>query len=132
MTLEPLLSAPLPIRLHTLAAAAALVVGLVQLTGSKGTRRHRLLGYGWCGLMLIAAASAFYIHKLDVWHGWSPIHLLALYVLIVLPFGLAAARRGNLKRHRAIMTGLFFWGLCVAGALTLWPGRILHGVFWGE
>ncbi|HMD63884.1 MAG TPA: hypothetical protein VKF83_07935 [Stellaceae bacterium] len=44
MTLAPLLDAPSVIQIHAFAAIAAFAVGLVQLTGPKGTIPHRLIG----------------------------------------------------------------------------------------
>jgi uncharacterized membrane protein len=68
---------------------AAFALGLVQLTAPKGTLPHRTLGYIWIALMVVIAVTAFWIHELRVWGPWSPIHLLAIYTLVMLP----------LKRH---------------------------------
>jgi uncharacterized membrane protein len=43
MTLAPFLAAPLLVQAHAIAALAALIVGLVQFAGVKGTRAHRVL-----------------------------------------------------------------------------------------
>ena len=66
--------------------------GVVQLAGVKGTSRHRALGYTWVALMLVVAISAFWIHEIRLWGPWSPIHLLAIFTLIMLPFGVTRAR----------------------------------------
>ena len=41
-----------------------------------------------------------------------------------------AARRGQIARHRGMMTGLYV-GLLIAGAFTLIPGRLLHSLVFG-
>jgi uncharacterized membrane protein len=89
VNLTPLTNAPLPIQLHAYAAMAAFALGVVQLAGVKGTTRHRALGYTWAGLMLFVAASSFWIHDLRVWGPWSPIHLLSIFTLIMVPIGSA-------------------------------------------
>lgn len=76
MTLAPLLDAPGVIQIHAFAAIAAFAVGVVQLAAPKGTIPHRLVGWGWAGLMLTVAASSLFIHTIRMWGPWSPIHLL--------------------------------------------------------
>ena len=99
MNLAPLTHAPVAIQLHAYAAMAAFVLGVVQLAGVKGTSRHRALGYAWVALMLVVAISAFWIHEIRLWGPWSPIHLLAIFTLIMLPFGITRARAHNVRGH---------------------------------
>lgn len=132
MTLEPLLTASPAIQIHTYAALTAFALGAVQLARPKGEASHRTLGWIWATLMAAVAISAFFIHELKVWGEWSPIHLLAVLVLINLPIAIVAARRHSIRRHRRIMLGLFFGALVIAGAFTFWPGRIMHAVVFGS
>ena len=131
LTLEPLLAAPTLIRLHVIAAVLALVLGVAQLILPKGDKRHRLVGYIWCAAMFFVAAISLDIHIIRQWAGFSLIHVLSIYVLCMLPLGLLAARAGRIERHKRIMSGIFFFGLIVAGAFTLLPGRIMHLVAFG-
>ena len=131
MTLAPLTNAPVPIQLHAYAALAAFALGIVQLAAPKGTIPHRALGYLWLSLMLVVAVSAFWIHEIRLWGPWSPIHLLAIYTLAMLPLGLYFARGHNVRGHQRTMLGLFFGALIIAGAFTLLPGRIMHKVVFG-
>ena len=101
MNLAPLTHAPVAIQLHAYAAMAAFVLGVVQLAGVKGTSRHRALGYTWVALMLVVAISAFWIHEIRLWGPWSPIHLLAIFTLIMLPLGVTRARAHNVRGHHA-------------------------------
>src|SRR5262245_12830023 len=100
MTLAPLTNAPLAIQLHAYAAMAAFALGLAQLAGVKGTTRHRALGYTWVALMLVVAISAFWIHELRILGPWSPIHLLAILTLAMLPLGVYRARTHNVQAHK--------------------------------
>jgi uncharacterized membrane protein len=132
MTLEPLLQASPAIRIHAFTAMAAFVLGAVQLAAPKGTLPHRTLGWIWTALMLVVGVSAFFIHQLRIWGAWSPIHLLAVYTLIMLPFAVLAAHRHEVARHRGRMIGLFVGALVIAGLFTLWPGRIMYQVVFGS
>src|SRR3954470_3158201 len=85
MSLAPLLAAPAVIQLHAFAAMAAFVLGIVQLTAPKGTLPHRTIGYVWVVLLAIIAISAFWIHEVRLVGPFSPIHLLAIFTLVMLP-----------------------------------------------
>ena len=131
MNLAPLTNAPFAIQLHAYAALAAFVLGTVQLARVKGTTQHRALGYTWVGLMLIVAISSFWIHDMRVWGPWSPIHLLAILVLVMLPTAIYFARVHRVRGHKLTMLGLFAGALIIAGIFTLVPGRIMHRVVFG-
>jgi uncharacterized membrane protein len=132
MSLEPLLQADPAIRLHAFAAMAAFGLGIVQLAAPKGTLPHRAVGWTWVALMLIVCVSAFFIHQIRLWGPWSPIHLLAIFTLIMLPVAVLAAHRHLVERHRRGMIGIFVGALVVAGLFTFLPGRIMHAVAFGH
>lgn len=131
MSLAPLLDAAPAIPVHAFAAMAALVLGIVQFAAPKGTLPHRTLGWIWVVLMAAVAASSFGIHQLRLLGPWSPIHLLSILVLILLPVAVIAARRHHVSSHRKTMIGIFAGGLVIAGLFTLLPGRIMHAVVFG-
>ena len=93
MSLAPLLNAAPAIQLHAFAALAAFAIGAVQLAAPKGTLPHRTIGWIWVLLMVIVAATSFWIHDLRVWGPWSPIHLLSIFTLATLPLAVMHARR---------------------------------------
>jgi uncharacterized membrane protein len=131
MQLAPLTHAPLPIQVHAFAALGAFVLGAVQLARVKGTTQHKTLGYAWAALMLTVAISSFWVHEIRLWGPWSPIHLLSIFTLVMLPFGIRQAHRHAVERHRFAMIGLFCGALVIAGLFTLAPGRIMHKVLFG-
>jgi uncharacterized membrane protein len=110
MTLAPLLAAPAVIQLHAFAALVAFALVAVQLAAPKGTIPHRLFGWLWASLMLAVVLSSFFIHTIRLWGRWSPIHLLSLFTLVMLPLAVLRARRHQVERHRRAMTGLFVGG----------------------
>jgi uncharacterized membrane protein len=131
MSLAPLLNAAPAIPLHAFAAMAAFVLGAVQLAAPKGTLPHRTLGWIWVALMATVAASSFWIHQIRLVGPWSPIHLLSIFTLVMLPLAVWRARRHDVTAHRRIMTSLFLGALVIAGLFTLLPGRIMHAVVFG-
>ena len=132
MSLAPLLNAPLAIQLHAFAAMSAFVLGIVQFTAPKGTLPHRTVGFIWLALMLTVALSSFWIHEIRVWGPWSPIHLISIYVLIMIPTAIYFARTHKIRGHARTVIGMFLGGLVIAGLFTLVPGRIMHAVAFGN
>jgi uncharacterized membrane protein len=131
MSLAPLLDAAPAIQLHAFAATTAFVLGIVQFSAPKGTLPHRTIGGIWVALMVVVSLSSFWIHQLRLWESWSPIHLLSVFTLVMLPLAVLAAHRHAVDRHRRAMIAIFFGALVVAGLFTLVPGRILHKVVFG-
>lgn len=131
MTLTPLLAASLTIQIHVATALAAFGLGLVQLLARKGTATHRRLGYLWVGLMAVTSAISFGIHTINQWNGFSLIHLLSIFTLVMLARGVIAARQGNIRKHKLIMTITFVGALVIAGGFTLIPGRLMYTVVFG-
>jgi uncharacterized membrane protein len=123
MSLAPLLQASPVIQVHAFAAMAAFVLGIVQLSAPKGTVPHRLLGWIWGAIMVVVSVSAFFVHEIRLWGPWSPIHLLAVFTVVMLPLGVWRARRHEVQHHRWTMIGTFTRGLVVAGVFT--PGAPL-------
>jgi uncharacterized membrane protein len=132
MSLAPLLDAAPAIPLHAFAAMAAFVLGIVQFAAPKGTLPHRTLGWIWVLLMALVAVSSFWIHQIRLLGPWSPIHLLSIFTLVMLPLGVWRAHRHDVSKHRRTMIGIFGGALVIAGLFTLVPGRIMHAVFFGQ
>ena len=131
MTLAPLLSASPVIQAHAAFAFAAIALGAVQLLAPKGTLPHRTLGWAWALLMIGVAGTSLLIHTIRTWGPWSPIHLLSLFTLAVVPVGVWRARAHDVSAHRRTMIWTFILALGVAGLFTLAPGRIMNKVLFG-
>lgn len=110
---------------------AAFLLALVQFAAPKGTVPHRTLGWVWVALMASVALSSFWIHTICQLRGFSIIHLLSVFVLIMLPLGVLRARRHQVESHARTMKGLFLGALLIAGIFTFMPGRIMHSVVFG-
>jgi uncharacterized membrane protein len=131
MSLAPLLDAAPAISLHAFAAMSAFVLGLVQFAAPKGTLPHRTIGWVWVLLMLAVAISSFWVHQIRLVGPWSPIHLISIFVLVMLPLAVWRAHRHQVSEHRRAMIALFSGALVIAGLFTLLPGRVMHAVVFG-
>jgi uncharacterized membrane protein len=131
MTLAPLLDADPVIQVHAFAAMTAFVLGAVQLAAPKGTPRHKAMGWLWVLLLATIAVSSFWIHTIRMIGPFSPIHLLSIFTLVMLPLAVLAAHRHHVPQHRRAMIAIFVGALVVAGIFTIAPGRIMHAVVFG-
>ena len=127
---EPLLAAPIQIQIHVASALTAFFIGLILLCAPKGFGFHKTLGWTWVIAMGVTAFSSFFITGIFE-NAFSPIHALSAWVLLGLPFGIAAVRRRNIKKHRDTMTGMFMGGMVIAGLFTFLPGRLMWDLFIG-
>ena len=132
MNLAPLLAAPPVIQIHAFAALGAFALGALQLAAPKGTIPHRAIGWIWAVLMLAVVLSSFFIHTIRLWGPFSPIHLLSIFTLAMLPLAVWRARQHDVRKHRRAMMSLFVGALVIAGIFTFLPGRIMHAVVFGS
>ncbi|TWF54509.1 DUF2306 domain-containing protein [Neorhizobium alkalisoli] len=128
MNTQPLLDASLAVQIHVAAVIPAAILGAHILIYPKGTRLHRSLGKVWMVLMAVTAISSFFIHEINLFYGFSPIHLLSIFVLVSIWRSIAAARAHNIRAHKAGVIGMYVGGIGVAGLFTLVPGRIMNTV----
>ena len=120
-----------PIPVHAMAAMIAIILGAAQFYMKKGGVIHKLLGRIWVGLMLIVAVSSFFIHKINLWGAYSPIHLLSLWTIFSLGLAIYFVRVGNIKRHKQVMIALYGFALILTGLFTLMPGRVMYQIAFG-
>ena len=121
---------PVAIKLHLLAALAALILGGVLMGVRKGRTFHRTAGWVWVGLVSLVAGSSLFITSLN--HGrWSLLHLITGWTLIVLPLAVMWAKRRNVARHRRTMMGLFYGGFAINLFIAFIPGRTLWMMVFG-
>lgn len=132
--LEPILAAPLAVQLHLATILAAILIGCVLMSGVKGSRLHRALGWTWASLLVFTAIAALFIHAptgLPNVAGIGVLHLFSGVTLVAAPLGVYAAKRHDVARHARAMTGLFIGGMGVAGLFAFLPGRLMWQVVFG-
>ena len=129
--MDLLLSQKFPIPIHAMIAIAAIIIGGLQLSLKKGTSLHKFMGRVWVGLMLIVSFTSFFIHELNIWGKYSPIHLLSIWTIIAVVLGVYFARIGNIKRHKIFMVWTYWLALILTGFFTFYPGRVMNIMFFG-
>lgn len=133
MDWTPLFEAPLFIKVHVFAALGGFVLGAIQLLAPKGTLPHRVIGVIWLVLLaLVAGTSWMTIWMFEIIR-FSPIHILSALTTYGLIGGtIHLFQKGeNFKKHARPFRAIFLFGLLIAGAFTLMPGRIMHEVVFG-
>ncbi len=123
-------AAPPAIQIHLATVLTAVVLATVQMVGPKGRAFHRVNGWALSILLAITAVASLFIHNPR--DGlFNPFQVFSIWTLIAVPWAVLSARRHNVRRHAAIMSGLYFGALVIAGALTFLPGRLMWRVFFG-
>ena len=120
--------------LHLATILPAFLLGTYLMVRRKGTPNHRLLGKIYLSLMVITAVVTLFMPAqlgARLFNHFGFIHAFSLLALYSAPTALLAARRGNIKAHRASMIGLYVGGILIAGAFTLAPGRLMHDWVFG-
>lgn len=134
-TVRPMQLTPV-IAIHLCAASCAFLIGPWVMWARRGAqqrpRLHRALGYAWVTLMLMTALSAMFIRSdtLPNIAGYTLIHLLVPVTLVTLFQSFRHLARGDIRRHRLTMVGLYIGACIVAGGFTLLPSRYLGGLLW--
>jgi uncharacterized membrane protein len=113
--------APGHILFHLSVALCSVALGAFVLVGRKGDFTHRVLGRTWVLLMLATAISSFFIQARGT---FSVIHALSVAVLVSMAYAIWAVRTKRVRGHRVAMI-CSYTSLCVAGAFTLLPYRML-------
>ena len=109
-----------PIPLHCVAAMACYSWWCAILY-EKG-RIHKLIGRTWIGLMVVVSVSSFFIHKIELWGAYSPIHLLSVWTIFSLGLAIYYVRVGNIKRHKQVMIALYGFALLLTDCLRSCQG----------
>jgi uncharacterized membrane protein len=125
VTLGPLAASAPSVVIHTVFAAAALILGAAVLLLKKGTPLHMALGRTWAVLMMATAAISFVM----VTH-YSWIHVLSVVTLVNIPYAIWRRRVGDVRAHATAMIANYC-GLFIAAGFTLAPGRVMHAVVFG-
>jgi uncharacterized membrane protein len=120
--------------LHLATVVPAFGIGALQLLKRKGTPSHKLLGRIYMFLMLATALITLsmpaHVGPRFLSH-FGFIHIFSLLAIINVPVAYIAARRGNIRAHRAAMIWLYIGGILIAGAFAFSPGRMLHTWLFG-
>ncbi len=134
MTFDPILSAPLAVQIHLSVAIVGVLLGPVAIYRQRRDLLHKAVGRVWVLAMAVLAISGFFIpaQVLPIIGFFGPIHLLSVWTLISLVWGIRAILRRDVARHRATMRGLYWQALGIAGLFTFLPGRRMNAMIFGD
>jgi uncharacterized membrane protein len=118
---------------HLVTILVATFLTPLMLLRRKGDRPHRLLGRVWAAAMLLTAITSLFfkvrgddVSSYGVFSGdFSPIHILSVFVLVMVPVAVLRARRHDRAGHEGAIRGLVIGALLVAGFFTFPFGRLL-------
>lgn len=114
------------IYVHLLAVIPSIVLGAVNLSLKKGTAVHKTIGRIWAVLMLITAISSLFITPAG---SFTWLHIFSIVIIVCIPAGVIAVRKGNIKRHTRCMMGAYLGTVISAYFAVVTPGRFLNDVF---
>jgi uncharacterized membrane protein len=113
---------------HLVVCLAAVLTGAYLIFPSKkGARTHRIVGTAWIVMILFIAIGSFPIQTLNPngFLGLSVAHITSFVAILAIIPAWLAARRGRVRAHAALMRFVFYFGLLLAGSMTLMPGRLI-------
>lgn len=120
---------PRALWLHLLTIAIVLALTPLILLRRKGDRRHRQLGWIWATAMVGTALISLVITPAGG-RLFSPITLLSVFVLAMVPRLILQARAHTIAAHRSNVRGLVIGALLLAGSFTFPFNRLLgHWLF---
>ena len=122
MSLAPLLAASPTVQAHAFLAFFAMILGAIQFALPKGVLWHQSVGWSFALVMMLVAGTSFFIHTINI---------LSVLTLVTVPLAVWRAHQGDVERHRKAMILIYALALVVTGGFTLYPGRVMHRVFFG-
>lgn len=115
--------------LHLATIVLALALTPLLLWRPRGTPGHRKLGYVWSAAMLLTAIDSLFVTTSRPGQ-FSPIHILSVVTIVLVPWLVISARRHQVARHRRTVRGMIIGALLVAGFFTFPFDRLLgHWLF---
>ena len=126
--------------IHTLLGFIALIAGAWNLITTKGTRRHRLVGWVYVGSMTGLLLTSFGI--VELFGGFGPFHVMSIVsggaLSIAIYFPLRRKRYKNWMVHHYMWIAYSYVGLVMATGSHLfeygptgWPSWARAGLYWG-
>ena len=115
---------------HLATVVPAFLLGSYLLVSkSKGTPKHRFIGKIYMLLMLITAVITLFMPTKfgpSLAGHFGFIHFFSALVLYNVPAAYLAIKKGDIKRHRGLMIGLYIGGILIAGGFAFTPDRMLY------
>ena len=130
MNFNAFTEASLAIQIHIIVALLAFTLGVIIFSRKKGTKFHKAIGKVFLVLMLLTAGSSFFIREINQGQ-LSFIHIFIPITLFASVEAVYFVRKGNIKRHKRAVQGMFFGALLIPGFLSFLPGRLMSVLVFG-
>lgn len=130
MGIEYFFKASLAVQIHIIVAIISLIFGVFIFTRRKGDTSHKRMGKVFLVFMLATAISAIFIRQIND-GSFSWIHIFVPVTFIGAWEAVHHIRKGNVRRHKRAVTGMFFGALLIPGVLSMLPGRLMHVIVFG-
>lgn len=95
--------------IHLIASCTALISGTLVLALTKGTKRHKQIGYVYVASMLVMLATAFMIYRL--FGGFGIFHVFAIISLITLISGMYPILSRKNKNYLSLHLNQMYWSV---------------------
>jgi uncharacterized membrane protein len=115
---------PAMVWVHLATIMTAMLLSPIMLLRRRGDRWHRILGLMWFAAMAISCLVSFDLQLIND-GGFSPIHILSVTTLILLPRIWWNARQHQIIAHRRGIRLVIAGALLIAGFFTFGFNRIL-------
>lgn len=117
--------------LHLYTVLPCVVLGAINFMLKKRSPYHKYVGSSYMVLMLFTAFITLFMpamvgSKIFNHFGW--IHSFSVLTIYSVPTAYIAIKKGNIKKHKRKLIGLYIGAILIAGAFTLMPGRYLHNI----
>lgn len=108
MTFDHLISGNIGL-LHLISSLLAILFGSLVLFSTKGTRRHKKIGYYYCAAMIAVNVTAFMIYRL--YHSFGIFHWLAVLSTLTLLGGMIPVIRKKPASYISYHYGFMYWSV---------------------
>ena len=118
--------------LHLATILPAFVLGTLSFILKKGTVTHKIIGRIYMILMLLTAFITLFMPSFigpQLFNHFGWIHLFSFLTIYTVPTAYTAIKKGDVRRHKIKMVGLYVGAMLIAGAFTFVPGRYMHTLF---
>lgn len=119
---------------HLATVVPAFLLATFLLFMPKGTGLHKLIGKFVMLMVLVTAIITLFMPATlgpSLYGHFGFIHIISVFVIYSIITAYVAAKRGDIKAHKAKLVGIYIGGFFVAGALAFMPERLLHGLLFG-
>lgn len=119
---------------HIATVVPCIFLGAFALFYKKRNKLHKQIGKIYCVLMMLTSIFALFLPAHvgpRLFNHFGFIHGFCFLTLYSVPTAIIAIKKGNVKKHKQKLIGLYIGAIVIAGSFTFFPGRFMHQLFFG-